>query len=120
MNLEATGPSSYLPPVRKALELSKALERLHFSANGDERRELVSHVCSNLFLRGKKVDFTYKKPFDLLAEGLQSAKWLPESDACQNSGRLIYDFAFCVRRIRKGQKVYQARAIDRRQAIVAV
>lgn len=75
-SLAESGPSSYLPTVRKMLELSKRLENLYFSATSEEKRELVNFVCSNLILRGKKVDFIYKKPFDLLAEGLQSAKWL--------------------------------------------
>ncbi len=71
-----SGPDSYLPTVRKALELSKHLENLYFSATADEKRELVNFICSNLFLRGKKIDYTYRKPFVLLAEGLSSAKWL--------------------------------------------
>ena len=33
---------------------------------------------------------------------------LPEFDARQNSVELIYEFDFCERRIRKGQKLYQA------------
>lgn len=75
-SLDESGPSSYLPTVRKMLELSKRLDKLFFSATSEEKRELVNFVCSNLILRGKKVDFIYKKPFDLLAEGLHSAKWL--------------------------------------------
>jgi len=75
--LEASGPASYLPTARKLLELSKRLENLYFSANQAERRELLDTVCSNFFLRGKNLDFTYRKPFDLWAKGLQTANWLP-------------------------------------------
>lgn len=74
--LEASGPASYLPTARKVLELSNRLESLYFSANQAERRELLDTVCSNLFLRGKNIAFTYRKPFDLWAEGLSSTKWL--------------------------------------------
>jgi hypothetical protein len=83
--MSASGPDSYLPTVRKTLELSKRLENLYFSATADEKRELVNFVCSNLFLRGKKIDYTYRKPFDLLAEGLSSANWLPYYDDFRTS-----------------------------------
>jgi len=75
-SLAESGPSSYLPTVRKMLELSKRLENLYLSATSEEKRELVNFVCSNLILRGKKIEYIYRKPFDLLAEGLHSAKWL--------------------------------------------
>lgn len=78
-SFEASGPASYLPTARKVLELSKRLENLYFSGEPHEKRELIDSVCSNLFLRGKKIAFTYRKPFDLWAEGLSSAKWLPDS-----------------------------------------
>ncbi|MDD5630113.1 MAG: hypothetical protein PHU21_13680 [Elusimicrobia bacterium] len=77
-HLNKSDPSSYLPSVRKVLELSNRLKNLYFSATSEEKRELVNHVCSNLVLKGKKIEFTYKKPFDLLAEGLHSAIWLPD------------------------------------------
>lgn len=73
--IEASGPASYLPTARGVLELSNRLSQLYFSASPSEKRELLDCVCSNLILRGKKIDFTYRKPFDLLAEGLHSAKW---------------------------------------------
>lgn len=75
--LAEAGPASYLPTVRQVLELSKSLELLYNSATVDEKRELITYVCSNRFLIEKKIEFTYKKPFDLLAEGLRSARWLP-------------------------------------------
>ena len=75
-NLEESGPASYLPTARKLLELSTRLETLYISAEPLERRELVDSVCSNLFLHEKKLTFTYKKPFNLWAEGLHSANWL--------------------------------------------
>ena len=75
-NAEESGPASYLPTARKVLELSKSLEKLYYSANPLERRELLDSVCSNLFLRGKKLEYIYKMPFDLWAEGHRSAKWL--------------------------------------------
>lgn len=76
-SFEVSGPASYLPTARKVLELSKRLENLYYSGEPHEKRELIDSVCSNLFLRGKKIAFTYRKPFDLWAEGLSSAKWLP-------------------------------------------
>ncbi|MFH2202432.1 MAG: zinc ribbon domain-containing protein, partial [Elusimicrobiota bacterium] len=77
-NLEESGPASYLPSARKVLELSERLETLYLSASPLEKRELVDCVCSNLFLHGKRVEFTYKMPFDLWAEGHRSARWLPD------------------------------------------
>lgn len=62
---DESGPASYLPTARKVLELSKRLGTLYISANPLERRDLVDTVCSNHFLKGKKVEYIYKMPFDL-------------------------------------------------------
>lgn len=74
--LDQSGADTYLPSVRQLLELSKRIDTLYFSATTQEKRELLDSVYSNLSLVGKRVDYTYKKPFDLLAEGLRSSNWL--------------------------------------------
>lgn len=79
--LDESGPSLYIPSVRSLLELSKRIDQLYFSATQSERRELLESVYSNPLLKGKSLEYAYKKPFDLLAEGLRSANWLPELDA---------------------------------------
>jgi hypothetical protein len=52
----------------------------HRLQNRRRKSELITYVCSNRFLVDNKIEFTYTKPFDLLAEGLRSAIWLGETD----------------------------------------
>lgn len=75
--IEKEGIATLLPQLGKMLELSKRLVPLYESANSDEKRELLNFTCSNFSLHGETLRFMYKKPFDLLAEGVQTGEILP-------------------------------------------
>lgn len=74
--IESEGPSSVISNARKVLELAKNIVPAYKSAKAWEKRGILNFVCSNLKLTGKKLDVTMKTPFDLLAEGRVSGKWL--------------------------------------------
>jgi site-specific DNA recombinase len=56
----------------KTIELSHQAESLYLRANPDQKRRLLSSVLSNCTLSGATLTPTYKKPFDLLAKGIES------------------------------------------------
>lgn len=73
---EQAGPSTYMPTVKKVLELVKNIVPLYKKASVDEKREILNMVCSNWRLIGKNLDYQMKTPFAELAEGRQSLNWL--------------------------------------------
>ena len=42
----------------------------------DQKRELIAFAFSNLSLKGKKLDFTLRSPFDLMVNRRTHASWL--------------------------------------------
>lgn len=79
--LEASTPSSSLRTVKKVLQLAKDIVPIYKSASTEEKRRILSLVCSNWTLTGKKLSYKMRKPFAELAEGLSSGNWLPVQDA---------------------------------------
>ncbi len=55
---------------------SKAPE-LFESSKVEQKRQLVNFLLSNLQLRGKKLEYTLKKPFDVLVDLGYRSNWLP-------------------------------------------
>jgi hypothetical protein len=43
--------------------------------------ELLQILCSNIITDGVNISATYRKPFDVLVEGLANKIWLPVQDA---------------------------------------
>lgn len=60
------------------LELAQRAATLYLRANLEEKRQIQNIVYSNLKLDGKNLLFTYNKPFNLIAEGLDRLIKLPE------------------------------------------
>ncbi len=42
----------------------------------DEKRQLIAFVFSNLSLRGKKLEYSFLSPFDLMVDRPDHASWL--------------------------------------------
>jgi hypothetical protein len=55
----------------KAFELSQTLRKQWFSASYATKRRILEILCLNSRLEGEKVCFSWRKPFDVLAEGFQ-------------------------------------------------
>ena len=58
----------------KVFELSQTLKEKWLTADYRAKRRLLEIVCLNFYLRDVNLDVTLNKPFDLLAEGLDSAE----------------------------------------------
>jgi site-specific DNA recombinase len=80
--LTGTG-RDYVDQALKVLELSKMAYSLYVERNGAERRQLLKSVLSNCLFDGVTLYPTYKKPFDLIAEGVQNQFKLPRLDLNQ-------------------------------------
>jgi site-specific DNA recombinase len=56
--------------VINAFELSQKLEEKWVTAGGAEKRKILEILCLNLELMDVSLEFSIRKPFDLLSEGL--------------------------------------------------
>lgn len=61
------------------LQLASEATDLFRVRSPDEKRRFLGIMASNFRVDGKSIVPTYKKPFDLLAKGLDCQNWLPES-----------------------------------------
>ena len=59
----------------KLLELAQVAYRLYVSQPAKEQRRLLDTVVSNCTLIGRDLDFHFRKPFDILADVRDLAKW---------------------------------------------
>ncbi|MFQ5606728.1 MAG: recombinase family protein, partial [Candidatus Zixiibacteriota bacterium] len=62
----------------KTIELSHQAETLYLKANPAQKRRLIKSALSNCKLDGRTLCVTYRKPFDLFAEGIKSDNWRRE------------------------------------------
>ncbi len=63
-----------------AFRLASRAGHLFESSKTSEKRELINFVFSNLTLRGKKLEYTLRKPFDVLVKLSKCEEWLPILD----------------------------------------
>lgn len=61
----------------KTFELSKMLYSQYVRANYEDKAKMLKFVASNYTLNDVSLFPTYRKPFDMLAEGLSHTSWLP-------------------------------------------
>ncbi|MBP3846786.1 zinc ribbon domain-containing protein [bacterium] len=63
------------------LELLKNLYPRYIQQNQEEKKKLLKIIFSNFTLNGGNIDYTYKKPFDLIVEGASCSKWWTRWDS---------------------------------------
>lgn len=68
---------NYLKSGIKTLELCQRAYSLYLNESPEEKAKLIKYVISNSQLKDGKLSYTYKKPFNLFAEGLSCNKKLP-------------------------------------------
>jgi len=66
----------WLQQSSNLLKLANRAKKLFLEGNQEQKRQLLNSVSSNLVLRGRKVHYTYKKPFDILAKTGERCDWL--------------------------------------------
>lgn len=62
--------TSYMNEGIKILELAKNLYPQYLRQNDFEKVKMIKIVSSNFSLNARKAHYAYKKPFDILAKGL--------------------------------------------------
>ena len=62
------------------LELANKAYFLYLRQNHYERRKLLDQVLLNCTFNNGSLSFSYKKPFDILAKGLEDNKWRGRRD----------------------------------------
>jgi hypothetical protein len=60
------------------LNLCSRAPELFKSSKVEQKRQLINFLLSNLQLRGKKLKYTLKKPFDVLVDLGYRSNWLPQ------------------------------------------
>ncbi len=74
---------SFMEDCEKILKICNEIKSLYIIGDNSEKRELLNYVLQNLTLEGEKLCYTYKKPFDIFAKGLNRNKKLPRLDSNQ-------------------------------------
>ncbi|MDR1124019.1 MAG: recombinase family protein [Elusimicrobiota bacterium] len=59
------------------LEIAKNAYNLFEKASIEEKNQILNLVTTDRILTGKKLEFHYRKPFDVIAKGLSCPEWLP-------------------------------------------
>ena len=67
----------WLQQSSNLIYLAKHADKLFLEGTKEEKHTLINCAASNLFLKDKKVEFSLKKPFAILAEGQKSTTLLP-------------------------------------------
>ena len=65
----------------KLIDISSRAYELFESSKVEQKRQLINFLLSNLKLRGKKLEFKLKKPFDVLANMDYRSNWLGREDS---------------------------------------
>lgn len=65
------------------LRLANRAYEIFISSKPERQARLITFVLSNLRLKGKKLLWNYKKPFDAMALCSKNNNWLPELDSNQ-------------------------------------
>ena len=78
-----TANHNYLEEGIRLLELADKAYSLYLKQPAHEKARLLKIVQSNCLWDVVSACHKYRKPFDILAEGLSSASWLPGPDSNQ-------------------------------------
>lgn len=65
----------------KTFELSKILYSQYVRANYEDKAKILKFIASNYTLNDVSLCPKYRKPFDIIAEGLSHTNWLPRQDS---------------------------------------
>ena len=72
---------TYYINAAKVLELAARAFEIFEGSKVEEKRQLLGYLLQNCGLRGKKLEFVLRKPFDVILDHAKSEKWLPGMDS---------------------------------------
>jgi hypothetical protein len=74
------GNSDFRTTLETLISLASRAVELFESSKTEQKRQLISLLFSNLQLKGKKLDFSLRSPFDLMVNRPTYTSWLPFLD----------------------------------------
>jgi hypothetical protein len=70
------GEGEYRTTLESLISLASRASELFERSKTDQKRQLIAFVFSNLQLRGKKLEFSLRSPFDLMVDRRSYTGWL--------------------------------------------
>ena len=68
---------TYYINAAKVLELAGRTYEIFESSKVEEKRQLLNYLLQNCNLNGRKLEFTLRKPFDVILSHAKTKEWLP-------------------------------------------
>ena len=78
-----TGNEQFKIALSSLIDLASHAYELFESSTIDEKRQLIGYLFSNLELKGAKLEYNLKKPFNLFVDLANDQEWLPGPDSNQ-------------------------------------
>ncbi len=75
MNSYHSADDGFRDAVADMLELSKKAHELFVGSNNQDKRRLINFVFSNLSLKGEKLAYSLRQPFDLFVNAAGKVEW---------------------------------------------
>ena len=76
-----TSADNWLELAEEFLDISFQAKDIMLSGKAEEKRKLIASIGENLYLRDRKVEFSFRKPYDLLLQPLTPETMLPREDS---------------------------------------
>ncbi len=76
-----TGEGAYRTTLESLISVASRAADLFERSKTEQKRELMAFVFSNLRLRGKKLEFSLRSPFDLMVDRPDYPSWLGDVDS---------------------------------------
>jgi hypothetical protein len=70
------GEGAYRTTLETLISVASRAAELFERSKTEQKRELLAFVFSNLRLRGKKLEFSLRSPFDLMVNRADHSSWL--------------------------------------------
>ena len=79
------GEGDFRTTLESLISLASHAAELFERSKTEQKRQLLAFVFSNLKLRGKKLEFSLRSPFDLMVDRASYSSWLGDLDSNQDS-----------------------------------
>jgi site-specific DNA recombinase len=79
------GEGDFRTTLESLISLASHAAELFERSKTEQKRQLLAFVFSNLKLRGKKLEFSLRSPFDLMVDRASYPSWLGDLDSNQDS-----------------------------------
>ena len=79
-----TGEGTFRTTLESLISVASRAADIFERSKIEQKRQLIAFVFSNLRLRGKKLEFALRSPFDLMVNRPDYASWLGDLDSNQD------------------------------------